>query len=98
MCWAISYIYWEFPSYPNKLGSICLELRDIACMGILRVRSCRPQFVDRLQIWGEHVWMLVIFGRDVLLDSFREGDGMGLSKREKEDVPVPMLATVVYVK
>lgn len=78
-----TYVYWEFPSYPNELCCIRLQFRDIACMRILRMGSSRAKLVDCLQVLGEHVWVLVIFGGDVLLDSFGKRDRMRPSKRKK---------------
>ena len=53
-------------------------------MGILCMRSIRAKLVDCLQVLGEHVWVLVIFGGNVLFDSFGKRDRMRPSKRKEQ--------------
>ena len=48
--------------------------------------SSRTKLVDCLQVLGEHVWVLVIFGGDVLLDGFGKRDRMRPSKREEHNI------------
>ena len=49
--------------------------------------SSRAKLVDCLQVLGEHVWVLVIFGGDVLLDSFGKRDRVCPSKRKEQYIP-----------
>ena len=55
-------------------------------MWLLCVDGRGAQLLDGLQVLSEHVRMLVILGRDVLLDGIGEGDRMRAAKREEEDV------------
>jgi hypothetical protein len=48
----------------------------------------RPELVDGFQISGKHVWMLVIFGGNVLLDCLRQRNDRTAPKREDNDVAV----------
>jgi len=46
----------------------------------------RPKLIDGLEIPGEYIRMLVIFGRYVLLNGLAERYGMCATEREGEDV------------
>jgi hypothetical protein len=69
-------------------GNFPLSHTSWAAVWLLRVGRLRAQLLDGLEIVGEHVWMLVIFGRDVLLDGLGEVDRVRPAKRQKEDVAV----------
>lgn len=62
------YIDGKFPTQPDQLSGISMQLRHIAWMSFLCMNSRRPQLVDSLEVFGKHIRVLVIFGGYVLLD------------------------------
>lgn len=63
-----------------------MEFLDAADMGFDSVDGGVAELVYGFEIVLEHIWMLVIFGIDVGFDCVGEGDIVGASKREEEDV------------
>lgn len=55
-------------------------------MRILRVYRRRTKLLYGLQVLREHIGVLVILGRNVLLDGFGERHRVGPSERQEEDV------------
>jgi hypothetical protein len=53
-----------------------------------------PQLVYLLEVFGEHIWMLVILGRDVLLDGFGKRDIVRAPERQREEVPMKKLESI----
>lgn len=47
----------------------------------------RPQAINDRQVLLEHVRVLVVFIRDVLLQRFGQGDRMRAAEGEGEDIP-----------
>jgi hypothetical protein len=89
-----TYIDGELPADPNKLGSIGLQLANSADMRVCRVYGRRAQVINRLQVLGKHVWMLVILGGDVLLDGIGERDNRTAPEGHEEHIPVAPVSCI----
>ncbi len=81
-----TYIYRKFTAYPDQLCRVDLKLSDAAGMSFQRVRSGLSKLVNRLQVSRKHMRMLVIFGRDILLDGLGKCDIVSPAKRQDEHV------------
>lgn len=55
-------------------------------MWFLYVDSILSETIDDLKVLLEHVWMLVIFAGDVLLDGIGKINAVGFAKGQREDV------------
>jgi hypothetical protein len=60
------------------------------------MHSGSSEFVNLLEILGEHVWVLVILCRDVLLDGGSEGDVVGAPEGQREEVATRKLARGIF--
>lgn len=79
-CIGVAHIDREFPANPLELCSIPRELLDAANVWFLDVYGIGAELVDSMEVRREHVWVLVIFGGDVLFDGAGEGEGGGFSE------------------
>ena len=82
----ISHIDREFTPHPRKLPRVGCDLLDPARMWFSHIHRISPQGIDHLQVLLEHIWVLVIFARDVLSDRGRQGEGIRLAKGQEEDI------------
>ena len=78
-----AYVNGKFPPNPCQLGGVRLQFPNTAGMRFLYVYRISPQVIHNLKIMLEHIWVLIIFGVDVLskrrcegkLGAFAEGEG-----------------------
>ena len=80
-----TYINGKFPSHPDKLAGIGLELLDAALVGFSDIDGIAAEAIDNIQVVPEHIGMLVIFLRDVLLDRIGKGYMRRLSKGDGQE-------------
>lgn len=79
---------WELPTHPNQLCCIGLDFPNATHMKIHGRDCLSPEQIDLLEILGEHLRVLFIFGGDVLLDGSREGDIVRAAERQVQDMSV----------
>ena len=77
----LSHINREFPPNPNELRSVEGQLLDSRYMSFQSVDSIRPHDVYCFEVFLEHVRVLLVFGRYVLLDRRGHGDRAGPAER-----------------
>lgn len=64
----MTYVDWELAGNPYELGSIFCQLCNAGGMWLANVDGVSAEFINGLEVWFEHVWMLVVFCIDVLTD------------------------------
>lgn len=75
-----TYIDREFSADPNQLGRVRLQLANAALVRLDGMDGTGAKDVDGIQVGGEHVRVLVIFARDVLLNGVGERDRVGAAE------------------
>lgn len=61
-----TYIYGKFPPQPRKLPRIRLYFHYPTGMWLPDICGISSQSIDDFQVLLEHIWVLIIFTRDVL--------------------------------
>ena len=82
-----TYIDRKFPSHPSQLSGVALQSFDAARMRLVDMDCICTQLVYYAEIVREHIWVLVILRRYVLLDGSSQGNLMRLPEGELENVP-----------
>jgi len=59
---------------------------------LLHIHRISSKVVNNFQVLFEHIRVLVIFAGDILLNSGRKGNAMGMAKREGQYIPKYTLA------
>ena len=85
---AYTYMNWEFPTHPDQLSSIRLQLPYATRVWLERSDGIFSQLVDDLEVASKGIGVLVVFGGDVGSDCVGEEKIVSTTEGYREDVAV----------